>query len=227
MRKSLALWCQLLALAAEHRATTAAPTWVPPLVPQPRLLELVADPGIAAGPFSSVSVVVGGAADPAAAAAFAAEVAAAVGLQQTAEGVPELRIELLLQPEPVDSPPVVDAHGPIAGHEAYTLELRAGGRMTIAAEHAAGLFYGTRTALQLLSGGASGAPLPPIRISDAPVSSYRGLMIDNIRQAHNASFHSMMLDKMAAVKMNVYQLHASDTDGYSMPSKVAMGDTDV
>jgi hexosaminidase len=81
----------------------------------------------------------------------------------------------------------------------------------------AGLFYGTRTALQLIQG-ANGEPLPALRIADAPVSAYRGVMIDNARHAHDFEFHMGMLDNLAAAKLNIYQLHASDDQGYTMPS---------
>lgn len=89
--------------------------------------------------------------------------------------------------------------------------------MVIAAGELSGLFYGTRTALQLIQQAVNNQ-LPALTIIDAPVSKYRGLMIDNVRNPHNFSFHMEMIEKMSAVKMNVYQLHASDDQGYSLPS---------
>jgi N-acetyl-beta-hexosaminidase len=73
----------------------------------------------------------------------------------------------------------------------------------------AGISHGVRTAAQLLNG-LGDTSLPSLRIVDAPVYTYRGVMIDNVRQAHGFAFHSEMLDRLAASKLNVYQLHASD-----------------
>ena len=102
----------------------------------------------------------------------------------------ELRLEDTLSTSSTSAPR--DAHGLIGGPESYELVLTADGRMVIAAAAPAGLFYGTRTALQLLQK-ARGHALPPLRIVDAPVSAYRGVMIDNVRSAHNASFHMQFI----------------------------------
>lgn len=45
------------------------------------------------------------------------------------------------------------------------------------------------------------------------------LQIDNVRSPHNATFHMDFIQKLADHKMNTYQIHASDDQGYSMPSK--------
>ena len=116
-----------------------------------------------------------------------------------------------------------DAHGPIlVGPEAYELVLTRG-QLQISAEHIAGLQHGSTTALQLLRQHRSplhASVVPALRIADAPVSAYRGIMIDNIRQPHSFAFHMQMVELLAAAKLNVYQLHTSDTGGYSLPSKV-------
>lgn len=43
-------------------------------------------------------------------------------------------------------------------------------------------------------------------------------MVDNVRSPHNATFHMEFVQKLADHKLNVYQLHASDDQGYSLPS---------
>ena len=81
----------------------------------------------------------------------------------------ELRQEDTLSRAQLGSPVAQDAHGTIYGDESYELTLTERG-MTIAAAAPPGLFYGTRTALQLLQK-AQDQRLPPLRIMDAPVSA--------------------------------------------------------
>lgn len=132
---------------------------------------------------------------------------AAAKTRATGRGFVKVRVTLL---ENTDSLPAtaVDEHGPIAGPEAYVLELREGvlnlwGRR-------AGLTHGLHTAQQLLRLRANQAPLPALRIVDSPVYTYRGVMVDTARQPHSFLFHMAMLDQLAANKLNIYQLHASD-----------------
>ena len=93
-----------------------------------------------------------------------------------------------------------DAYGVIEGDEAYELVLAEEGTMRIYSATARGLYYGSRTALKLV-GRREGIPL--VRIVDGPVSQYRGVMIDNVRQPHSFAFHMEMLERMAAVHLNV------------------------
>eukprot|EP00035_Acanthoeca_spectabilis_P008820 m.158923 g.158923 ORF g.158923 m.158923 type:complete len:699 (-) comp14513_c1_seq4:69-2165(-) len=124
------------------------------------------------------------------------------------------QIELRLQRESEQlSVEAADEHGVIGGPEAYALTLR-GNTLRITGQRA-GLVHAVQTVRQLLT---SGSPLPAVEIVDAPVFAYRGLMIDNVREPHSFAFHMQMLDYLAANKMNVYQLHASDDQGYSLPS---------
>ena len=134
-----------------------------------------------------------------------------------------------------------DAHGRIWGPEAYELLVNhTSHAVVIRASYYAGLVHGCRTLRQLLSPsryrsdnirsrtsspsiGLAPTPtmsLPAIRITDAPVSTYRGIMVDNVRNQHDFAFHMDMLERVGASKLNVYQLHASDDQGYSLPSKV-------
>jgi hexosaminidase len=124
---------------------------------------------------------------------------------------------MLLLRDTLSTAGITDAHGPIAGSESFELLLLRNQTLQVLASDRAGLFYGTRTALQLIQG-ANHMPLPLLRIIDAPISSYRGVMIDIARQPHSFDFHMAMLDKLAAAKLNVYQLHSSDDSGYTMPS---------
>lgn len=114
-------------------------------------------------------------------------------------------------------PAASDDHGLIlSGEEAYEL-FTSPRKIQITASAISGLRLGITTALQLLRHSV-GTTIPSLRMADSPVSTYRGLMIDNVRQPHNFTFHMAMLDHLAEAKLNIYQLHASDDQGYSMPS---------
>lgn len=208
---------QLLPLLPLLTAVAEAAATIPPLLPSVRSLQLHdgADIDVSAARVTT-----------AAGTSSCTQVLELAGRVQTKLGpaaADGLEIELRLSPGHLSGDDTAaDVHGAIAGPESYELVLSGGGAnaiMTVEAGGPAGLFYGTLTALQLVHGARRrGGMLPPLRIIDAPVSSYRGVMIDNVRNAHNASFHMAFLDKLAAAKMNVYQLHASDDQGYSLPS---------
>jgi hexosaminidase len=99
--------------------------------------------------------------------------------------------------------------------EEYVLKVDAD--ITITASSATGLFWGTRTALQLLSGGA-GSSVSKMDIKDKPMLEYRGLLIDNARSFHSLGFHLKTIRQMSYYKMNRYQIHFSDHESYTLPS---------
>lgn len=99
--------------------------------------------------------------------------------------------------------------------EAYQLKVDAD--ITITAGSITGLFWGTRTALQLLSGGA-GSSVSKMDIEDKPMLEYRGLLIDNARSFHSLEFHLKTIRQMSSYKMNRYQIHFSDHESYTLPS---------
>ena len=90
--------------------------------------------------------------------------------------------------------------------------------ISIEASNEKGLFWGTRTLLQLLHAGP-GKAVPQLSITDQPEFSYRGLMIDNARNFHTIDFHIKTIKRLASYKMNRYQVHWSDHQSYTLPSK--------
>jgi hexosaminidase len=102
------------------------------------------------------------------------------------------------------------------GNEGYRLTVDK--NISISAASADGLFLGTRTLLQLLHDGPQKA-IPYLSITDQPEFPYRGLMIDNARKFHSIDFHIKMVKRMAALKLNRYQIHFSDHQSYTLPSK--------
>ncbi|MBS1673267.1 MAG: beta-N-acetylhexosaminidase [Actinobacteria bacterium] len=104
-----------------------------------------------------------------------------------------------------------DAAG--AGAEGYELVADADG-IRITGHDAAGLFYGTRTLLQLLHRDATGWSLPVVRIEDAPRYGYRGVMLDVARHFFSVSDVQRWIDRAAALKYNRLHLHLTDDQGW-------------
>jgi hexosaminidase len=109
---------------------------------------------------------------------------------------------------------IIEADASLA-KEGYRLKIDK--NISISAATADGLFWGTRTLLQLLSSGPQKA-IPQLTIKDQPEFSHRGLMIDNARKFHSIGFHLKMIKRMAALKINRYQIHFSDHQSYTLPS---------
>ena len=99
------------------------------------------------------------------------------------------------------------------GDEGYVL--RIGGRATITAHTAAGVFYGGRTLLQLLEDGSA----PKGRANDSPRYSERGLMIDNGRQFFSRAWLADRIRELAGLKLNLLHLHFSDNQGFRLESE--------
>jgi N-acetyl-beta-hexosaminidase len=106
------------------------------------------------------------------------------------------------------------------GEEGYKLEV--GDNISVYVTSSTGLFWGSRTVLQLLKQGP-GFSIPKMDISDQPVVRYRGLMIDVARSFHSLEFHLEMIKKMAYYKLNHYMIHFSDHQSYTLPSDIYPG----
>jgi hexosaminidase len=101
------------------------------------------------------------------------------------------------------------------GAEGYRLKVDKDIRITAATE--TGLFWGTRTALQLLANGP-GQPVSRMSIFDKPLIPLRIVMIDVARQFHSIGFHRQFVKKLASYKLNAYHIHFSDDQSYTLPS---------
>ena len=106
--------------------------------------------------------------------------------------------------------------GQIPYKEGYRIEIDS--NISITAALPDGLFWGTRTLLQLMHAGP-GKDIPHLTIIDKPEFEYRGLMIDNARHFHSIDFHIETVKRMASYKLNRYQIHFSDHQSYTLPSK--------
>src|SRR6185437_14027712 len=104
----------------------------------------------------------------------------------------------------------------IAGDEAYTLDVTSR-RIRIAARDPRGLFYGAVTLWQLLTQRETSSPtigMPCLHIEDRPRFAWRGLMLDSARHYQPVVFIEKLLDEMALHKLNTFQWHLTDDQGW-------------
>ena len=86
-----------------------------------------------------------------------------------------------------------------------------------------GAMYALETFAQLAgTGGAGGRTLPhaSVAVRDSPDYSWRGLMVDSGRRFVPLDTLKNLVDTMAAVKLNVLHLHASDMCRFGVESKL-------
>ncbi|TXC95965.1 family 20 glycosylhydrolase [Streptomyces sp. ISID311] len=98
--------------------------------------------------------------------------------------------------------------------EAYTLTA-SGTRLTLTAPTDAGIFYGTRTIKQAVR--AAGG-LPEGTIEDRPDRPQRGMSLDNARKPYTQDWIEARLREIADLKLNQFQLHFSDDQGFRIQS---------
>lgn len=98
--------------------------------------------------------------------------------------------------------------------ESYTLTVR-DGQVRITGPDQAGVFYGTRTLKQEVSGGGS-APEGTVR--DAPAKPQRGLNLDIARKHFTPDWIEDRLREMADLKLNQLGLHFSDDQAFRIES---------
>jgi len=100
------------------------------------------------------------------------------------------------------------------GTEGY--RLRVGRTFAIGAPTAAGAYYGGRTLLQLVRGGA---PIPGGEGRDFPRYAERGLMIDDGRVFYSRRWLEARIAELGALKLNMLHLHLSDSEGFRIESR--------
>jgi hexosaminidase len=103
---------------------------------------------------------------------------------------------------------------PELGKEGYELEV--GEAIRVTAPTPAGVFYGTRTILQLLH---QGGAIPAGVTRDWPRYPERGLMVDIGRQPFTLEWLKAHVRELAYLKMNYLHLHLSDNEGFRVESE--------
>jgi hexosaminidase len=109
------------------------------------------------------------------------------------------------------------------GNEGYKLQISRKG-VLISSAHPGGLFYAIQTLRQLLPAvievsQAGNGRLPIIEISDFPVFSWRGSMLDVARSFFDVEYVKHHIDRMALFKLNRLHLHLTDDQGWRIEIK--------
>ncbi len=108
-----------------------------------------------------------------------------------------------------------------APHGAYTIHMQANG-VTIAAADKGGIFNGVASLLQLALLSAKQQDtivLPCWNIKDAPLYSWRGVMLDESRHFFGKRIVKEVLDQMALLKLNHFHWHLTDKPGWRVQIK--------
>ena len=92
----------------------------------------------------------------------------------------------------------------------------------------AGLFYGMQTLTQLLPlGPQKSVELPDVEIIDHPRFPYRGVLLDVGRHFFSVTYVKRLLDFLAQNKINTFQWHLTDDEGWRIEIKKYPKLTDI
>ena len=198
---SLAVLALSLSAASAHAAAPA------PIIPVPA--ELIPSQGallVRSG--TAISAPAGDAAALSAARLLAGQVKQTRGLELHAREGGSGAIILVRDPS-------------VTAAEGYVLTVTPKGAR-IAAKDDAGLLYGAMTMAQLLSPDAAfGKPVkvPALTVRDQPRFAWRGIMVDVARHFQPVDAIKLIIDAMAAHKMNTLHMHLSDDQGWRLEIK--------
>jgi hexosaminidase len=127
----------------------------------------------------------------------------------------------------VGAPPAVErlrvrtstGGAPLSARTDYSYALRLNGSSTGVVDAASiyGAMYALESFTQLVEAGGV-LPYSELAIEDAPTYAWRGLMLDAGRRFFPVDSVKNTLDSMAAAKMNVLHLHASDNCRFGVQS---------
>jgi hexosaminidase len=144
-------------------------------------------------------------------------------LQQNMEDILGFR-PALTDSETADSPAIAYLFMEALADEAYTLDITGEG-IEIGASGNSGWYYGTQSLIQLFRAYAEirrsdrGIELRAMHITDAPRFAWRAFMLDEARYFKGMDQVKMLLDEMAALKMNVFHWHLTDDQGWRIEIK--------
>lgn len=102
------------------------------------------------------------------------------------------------------------------GAEGYRLDSERAVRIEAASTH--GLFYGTRTLLQLLRSADDHRSVPRARSTDRPAQQVRMVHLDAGRKYWKISYLENLIRRMGDQKLNTLFLHLSESEGFRLYS---------
>ncbi|GGP00627.1 family 20 glycosylhydrolase [Wenjunlia tyrosinilytica] len=102
-----------------------------------------------------------------------------------------------------------------SGRPAEGYQLDSSRVLTITGSTSDGVFYGTRSVLQLLHPSRT---IPGGTATDAPVTAERSLMIDMAREFYSMSWLKDRVREMAYLKLNTLHLHLTDDQNFRIES---------
>ena len=144
-------------------------------------------------------------------------------LQEHMEHILGFRPEITDSPT-ADSPTITYLFQEALPDEAYILDITREG-IEIGASVPSGWYYGTRSLIQLFRAFAEirssdrGIELRSMHIEDTPRFAWRAFMLDEARYFKGMDQVKMLLDEMAALKMNVFHWHLTDDQGWRIEIK--------
>lgn len=103
-------------------------------------------------------------------------------------------------------------------NEAYQLNIESN-KIELKASSEAGWFYAVQTLAQLIEQAKANLSLKAMNIKDAPRFSWRAYMLDESRHFKGKEEVKLLLDEMAALKMNVFHWHLVDDQGWRIEIK--------
>tara|TARA_R110001592_G_scaffold163037_1_gene396739 strand:+ start:14277 stop:15929 length:1653 start_codon:yes stop_codon:yes gene_type:complete len=114
------------------------------------------------------------------------------------------------------------------GNEGYLLSISEN-EINITANGYVGVFYGAQSLLQYVISNNTRTPIkmPALIISDKPNVAWRGMTMDVSRHFYNTKAIKELLDLMAFYKLNVFQWHLADNEGWRLEIKKYPKLTDV
>ena len=215
---ALAMSASLLCGCAQKFAKSAEPALVPraslSLIPMPARV----DPRSGSFVVSPATPVVVASRDPQA-------VAAARYFVDTLRRTTPLHLAIVAGGKSHEARAIVFALDPdteVSDPEGY-VEDSGPDRIEIRARTATGLFYGGVTLWQLLTPEAptradheEPVNVPALHIEDHPRFQWRGLMLDSARHDQPVAFIEKLLDEMALHKLNTFQWHLTDDQGWRL-----------
>ena len=102
--------------------------------------------------------------------------------------------------------------------EGYMLDINSDG-ITICASTQSGVFYAIQTLRQVAQEEGASILFPCMVVCDYPAFAWRGFLLDEARNFQGKSEVKKLLDEMAALKMNVFQWHLTDDQGWRIEIK--------